>query len=207
MLVNNTINEFIDALSSNAPAPGGGSVAALNGSLGASLTSMVAELTVGRERYAEFDEVNRKALEELKAIIAKFQSLIDEDTNAYNLVSQAFGLPKETDEEKQARSAKIQEALQQATIIPFTTLETAYKALEVTKSLVGKSNPNASSDLAVSAINLKTALQGAYCNVLINIGSIKDESFKAEYEEKTNQLVKNGEKLADEIYTEVIKFL
>lgn len=207
MLVNNTITEFVETLASDAPAPGGGSVAALNGSLGVALTNMVSSLTVGKEKYAEFEELNQKAMVELKILLDKFQALIDEDTNAYNLVSAAFTLPKGTDEEKAARTAKIQEALKQATIVPYETMETAVKAIEVTKTLVNHSNPNAGSDLAVSAANLKTALQGGYCNVLINIGSVKDEAFQAEYAKKADELLKKGEVIADEIFNEVVKSL
>ncbi len=207
MLVKQTITQFVETLASNAPAPGGGSVAALNGSLGTALTNMVAELTVGKEKYAEFEELNQKALAELKIILDKFQDLIDKDTDAYNVVSAAFTLPKETDEEKAARAAKIQEALVLATTVPFETMETAYKALVVTKTLVNHSNPNAGSDLAVSATNLKSSLQGGYCNVLINIGSVKDEAFRNEYSQKANDLLKKGEALADEIFTEIVSTL
>ena len=207
MLKDMTIEEFTKVLASNAPAPGGGSSAALAGSQGAALASMVASLTVGKKKYAEYEELNSKALKKAEALRSKFISLLDEDTETFGEMSAVFSMPKNTDEEKAARREKMQVALKHCVIPPFKMMETALETLEVTKSLLGKSNASASSDLGVSALNLSTAVKGAWLNVLINLSSLKDEAFVKEYKEKGQKLLNDCSKMSDEIYEYVINNL
>ena len=196
-LVDLSITEFAKVLGSDAPAPGGGSAAALSAANGISLTKMVCELTIGKKKYAEFEE----------HIKGQLLEAIDKDTEAFNVVSAVFDLPKETEEEKAARREAMQKALKHATVSPFSMMELIVEALETTKEAVGKSNTNAASDLGVAALNLKAGLQGAWLNVLINISGIKDQDFVQEYHGKGLELLQTGSELADNIYQSILESL
>ena len=197
--------EFVDLLASDAPAPGGGSAAALEGALGAALTAMVCGLTVGKKKYAEFQELAEEAQKKATDLKARFVDVMDRDTEAFNVVSAAFGMPKETDEEKAARSAAIQKGLEGCTKTPFEMMELAVETLELTASILGKSNDSAASDLGVSALSLRAAVQGAWLNVLINIGSLKNKELAEDYRAKGEALLAKALPLADQIYDTVVK--
>ena len=197
--------EFVDLLASDAPAPGGGSAAALEGALGAALTAMVCGLTVGKKKYAEFQELAEEAQKKATDLKARFVDVMDRDTEAFNVVSAAFGMPKATDEEKAARSAAIQKGLEGCTKTPFEMMELAVETLELTASILGKSNDSAASDLGVSALSLRAAIQGAWLNVLINIGSLKDTALAEDYRKKGEALLAQALPLADQIYDAVVK--
>lgn len=198
-----TIEEYIQQLGSSAPAPGGGSASALCGAQGAALVTMVAYLTVGKAKYADYQEVCQQAIEKGEALRQALVAAIDKDTQAFNLVSAAFKLPKETDEEKAARKQAIADATLTATQVPFETLSLAREALDVCATLVGKSNPNAASDLGVSALNLLSCAKGAWLNILINLGGVKDEEKAAFFRAKGEQLVAECEELSNRIYSQV----
>ena len=197
--------EFVDLLASDAPAPGGGSAAALEGALGAALTAMVCSLTIGKKKYAEFEELAAEAQKKAAGLKARFVDVMDRDTEAFNVVSAAFGMPKATDEEKAARSAAIQEGLKGCTKTPFEMMELAVETLELTASILGKSNDSAASDLGVSALSLRAAIQGAWLNVLINIGSLKNKELAEDYRKKGEALLAKALPLADQIYDTVVK--
>ena len=196
---------FVDLLASDAPAPGGGSAAALEGALGAALTAMVCGLTVGKKKYAEFQELAEEAQKKATDLKARFVDVMDRDTEAFNVVSAAFGMPKATDEEKAARSAAIQKGLEGCTKTPFEMMELAAETLELTASILGKSNDSAASDLGVSALSLRAAIQGAWLNVLINIGSLKNKELAEDYRKKGEALLAKALPLADQIYDTVVK--
>ena len=197
--------EFVDLLASDAPAPGGGSAAALEGALGAALTAMVCSLTIGKKKYAEFEEIAKSAQAKANDLKARFVDVMDRDTEAFNVVSAAFGMPKATDEEKAARSAAIQKGLEGCTRTPFEMMELAVETLELTASILGKSNDSAASDLGVSALSLRAAIQGAWLNVLINIGSLKNKELAEDYRKKGEALLAKALPLADQIYDTVVK--
>ena len=202
-----TTTEFVDLLASDAPAPGGGSAAALEGALGAALTAMVCGLTVGKKKYADYQELaaaTQKKAEELKA---RFVDVMDRDTEAFNVVSAAFGMPKATDEEKAARSAAIQKGLEGCTATPFEMMQLATETLELTAELLGKTNDSAASDLGVSALSLRAAIQGAWLNVLINIGSLKNKELAEDYRKKGEAMLEKALPLADKIYATVVASL
>ncbi|MCI9157389.1 MAG: cyclodeaminase/cyclohydrolase family protein [Lawsonibacter sp.] len=198
---------FVDLLASKEPAPGGGSAAALEGALGTALAAMVCSLTVGKERYAAHQELASQAKDRALDLTAAYLDLMDRDTEAFNAVSAAFKLPKTAEEEKAARTAAIQEGLKGCTKPPFQMMELAVEALELTASLLGKSNESAASDLGVSALSLRAAVQGAWLNVLINIGSMKDRELAEDYRRKGEALLARALPLADRIYEEVIQGL
>lgn len=199
------VTEFVNLMASDAPAPGGGSAAALEGALGAALTAMVCALTVGKKKYADVQELaveSQKKAEELKA---RFVDVMDRDTEAFNAVSAVFAMPKDTDEQKAARKAAMREALKGCTKTPFEMMQLACETLELTRSLVGRLNASAASDLGCSALSLRAAIQGAWLNVLINISGIADEAFAAEYRKNGEALLAKALPLADEIYEEILK--
>ena len=195
--------EFVSMLASDAPAPGGGSASALFGALGTALVSMVANLTTGKEKYAEYEERMQEVLTETNELMISFNNLIEKDTEVYNAVGAVMTMPKATDEEKAQRREAMQNALKEATVVPYAMMEEAAKTLQVLEKAMGYSNPNAVSDLGVAALGLKAALQGAWLNVKINLGSIKDASFVMEYQAKGEKLLTDNLKFADSLYKAV----
>lgn len=206
-LVEMQINDFIAVLGSDTPAPGGGSASALAAAQGIALTKMVTELTIGKKKYAEFEDEIELLQKKAKSLQEGLLRAIDEDTEAFNQVSAVFGLPKTTEEEKKARREAMQSALKGAAVTPFSMMEKIVDALKVTQAAVGKSNTNAASDLGVAALNLKAALQGAWLNVLINLASIKDEMFVRQYRKAGESLVEEGSKIADATYQQILELL
>ena len=206
-LVEHTVSQFVDVLASDAPAPGGGSAAALSAALGTALTKMVTELTIGKKKYAEFEEDAKELRQKMTDLTDKFVVAIDKDTEAFNDVSAVFAMPKETEEDKAARRAAMQEALKGATKSPFEIMKLSVEALRLTNDAIGKTNSNAASDLGVSALSLKAGLQGAWLNVLINLDGVKDEDFVGEYRSNGQKLLDEGNKLADDIYNAIVSDL
>ena len=201
------VNDFIDLLASDAPARGGGSASALAGAMGVGLSKMVAALTTGKAKYAEHEDTVQEILSKAGALTEKLTAAIDRDTEAFDGVSAVFAMPKSTDEEKAARKEAMQKALKEATLVPYETMELCLQSLKVVKLGVGKTNTSAASDLGVASLNLKSAVQGAWLNVLINLAGIKDEAFVAEYKSKGEAILAEALPLADEIYNDILKSL
>jgi len=197
------IPAFLELLGSDAPAPGGGSTAALSGALGAALTTMVASLTVGKEKFAAHQGLMEEILEQGETLRVQLTEVMNRDTEAFNGVTAVFQMPKETDEEKKARKEAMQEALKACTITPYEMMEYSLEALELTAKALGRSNPNAASDLGVAALMLKAAIQGAWLNILINLGGIRDEVFVQIYRSGGEAILERALPLADHIYETV----
>jgi len=202
-----TIPAFAELLASDAPAPGGGSSAALSGALGVALTTMVAALTVGKEKYQEHEALMQEILTEGARLRLQMVDLIDRDTEAFNRMSAVFSMPKETDAEKAARKEAMQQALKACTLTPFEMMECSLAALRLTEKALGRSNVNALSDLGVAALSLKAATQGAWLNILINIGGIRDTEFVTEYRAAGEKVLADALPLADKIYETVLSEL
>ena len=198
------INEFVDLVALNSPAPGGGSVAALAAANGVALLGMVARLTVGKKKYAAHEELMNEILEDADGLKQKLVALIDTDTEAFNKVSAVFSMPKETDEEKASRRKAMQEALKTAAEVPFEVMENCLEALKITYNAVGKSNTNAASDLGVAALGLGAGVKGAWLNVKINLMGIKDEVYVKEITEKGENLLASADNLAAKIYESIL---
>ncbi len=179
-----SVEEFLRRLASGDPTPGGGSASALAGALGASLVSMVCNLTIGRERYAEFDAEARQLQAEADALRERLQRGIDEDAAAYGRVTAAYGLARASDADKAARSAAIQEATHGAALVPLSLVEASASVVELAEQALGKTNPNAASDLAVAALLGAAALDGAAANVEVNLSSLKDEEERSRIAER-----------------------
>jgi glutamate formiminotransferase/formiminotetrahydrofolate cyclodeaminase len=182
------MNTFADILSTDAPAPGGGSVAALNGALSAALSSMVAALTHGKKGYeASFSEMEKVGVH-AQALKTALLEDVDRDTEAFNKVMDAMRLPKATDTEKKQRDVAIQEATKRATLVPLDVLRRSLEAAELARLVVEKGNRNSISDGGVAALAARTAAEGAFLNVLINIPGITDGDFTKETLAEANRL-------------------
>jgi len=203
-LIDMNVADFMNKLASSDPTPGGGSAAALSGAVGTSLLQMVANLTAGRKKFADHEELMQEIIAKCEAHSKALLEAIDKDADAYDQVSAAYKMAKETDEEKAARSAAIQEALKVATMSPFAILELSYEVLGIAHKAIGKTNPNAASDLGVAAKNLKTAMDGAWMNILINLSGIKDEAFAADVKEKSLAALKHANELVTDIVAHVM---
>ncbi len=188
MLVNKDIVDFVATTASNEPVPGGGSIAALSGALAAALAEMVANLTIGKKKYVEVESEMKGIVEALEVKRQELIELIDKDASSFDDVMKAFKLPKETDEEKAARSNVIQEGTKYAASVPLQTAKIAYSIMEYSKIVVEKGNTNAVTDGAVSAMMARTAVLSALMNVKINLGSIKDEKFVEDMTVEVNEL-------------------
>ena len=177
MLTELTIKDFISKVISNDPVPGGGSVSALNGALAAALSAMVANLTVGRKKYVEVNDLMQELSTRFEKLSQKLIEDVDRDSDAYNRVFAAFKLPKETDEEKQFRSEAIQQETKYAAQVPMEVARAVYEVLPQIDAIAQKGNSNAVTDACVSMMCARTAILGALLNVRINLTSIKDEAF------------------------------
>ncbi|MBQ1306227.1 MAG: cyclodeaminase/cyclohydrolase family protein [Erysipelotrichales bacterium] len=202
-LIDRTVREFTEELASNSPAPGGGSVAAIEGAYGAGLIAMVCELTLGNKKYAEHNERVTKIRGEALRLKNRFLEITDEDTEAFNLVSAAFGMPKSTDEEKALRREAIQNGLKQCCVPPAEVLEKCVAALKLAEELITGFNTSTASDLGTGAASLFAAAQGAYMNVWINAGSIKDEEYARAKKETSDALLKEAEGLYRDLLSKV----
>lgn len=201
------VNEFINVLASDAPAPGGGSASALAGAMGVGLSKMVAALTLGKSKYADYQQTAQQIFDSADALTKQLTAGIDRDTEAFDGVSAVFAMPKSTDEEKAARKEAMQKALKEATLVPYSIMELCLESLKVVELGIGRTNTSAASDLGVAALNLKSAVQGAWLNVLINLGSIKDEDFVKEYRTKGEEILHQALPLADKIYSDILTSL
>ncbi|MBI9061510.1 MAG: glutamate formimidoyltransferase [Marinilabiliaceae bacterium] len=176
-LIDMNLTEFADETASESPAPGGGSISAYVGSLGASLATMVANLSAHKrgwdERWEEFSEWADKGM----AIQSELLRLVDEDTNAFNKIMDAFGLPKGTAEEKAARKKAIDDVTIFAIEVPFRVMEQSYAAFEVIRAMAEIGNPNSVSDAGVGALCARSAVMGAYLNVKINASGLDDKAY------------------------------
>jgi glutamate formiminotransferase/formiminotetrahydrofolate cyclodeaminase len=176
-----SLRAFANETASESPAPGGGSISAYLGSLGASLAIMVANLSSHKKgwdaRWQYFSSIAEKG-QQLKDELLK---LVDEDTRAFNQIMQAYALPKSNDEEKLIRTEAIQQATIYATEVPIRTMRTAYLCFEVVEAMAQQGNPNSISDAGVGALCIRSAILGAYLNVCINASGIKEERIKGRY--------------------------
>ncbi len=206
-LVDMTVTGFANETASESPAPGGGSIAAYMGALGAALGTMVANLSAHKpgwdERWKEFSDVAEKG----KCFMDQLLKMVDEDTNAFNRIMDALTLPKKTDEEKAARKKAIQDATIYATEVPLKTMELCYDSMVVMLEMAEKGNPNSVSDAGVGAIAARGGVYGAYLNVRINAKGIEDVTFANEITAKANSLLTKTLDLEAKILQKVISII
>jgi formiminotetrahydrofolate cyclodeaminase len=187
MLTDLKVSEFLDETASNSPAPGGGSIAALAASLGASLISMVCRLTIGKKKYADVQSEMETILAKSEKLRGQFTAIVDEDTQAFNAVMAAFALPKTSEEFKTLRAAAIQEATKQAAKVPLKLMKLCSEGIDLIDSLIMKGNQNSLSDAGVAALMFRSACEGAALNVAINLNSIHDASFVEQMRKETER--------------------
>jgi glutamate formiminotransferase/formiminotetrahydrofolate cyclodeaminase len=178
-LISMTVERFVDEVSSNSPAPGGGSVAALAGSLGAALAAMVANLTVGKAGYESAWAPLSSLAERAQALKAALLRAVDDDTKAFDDVLAAMRLPKATEEQKAARASAIAAAYEKATAVPLATARLCLQALELAEQAAASGSRNSASDAGVGALLAKAGLEAAIMNVRINLPSVREGAFKA----------------------------
>jgi glutamate formiminotransferase/formiminotetrahydrofolate cyclodeaminase len=187
-----TVKNFIEETASESPAPGGGSISACMGSMGVALGTMVANLSSHKrgldDRWEEFSNWAEKG----KVLQEELLRLIDEDTRAFNLIMDAFSLPKKTEEESRARKKAIQETTKNAILVPFQIMETAAASMELLKAMAETGNPNSVSDAGVGALAVRSAVRGAFLNIRINAGGLDDEEF-------TNEMINKGQIIENEV--------
>jgi formiminotetrahydrofolate cyclodeaminase len=198
-LVDAKLTAFLDELASNAPAPGGGSVAALSGALGSALTSMVCRLTAGKKKYAAVEGEMQSVLAMSEQLRGTFARLVDADTDAFNKVMEAYSLPKDTDDQKALRGAAVQEATKEATLVPLECMKHAIDALALARTVAEKGNVNSASDAGVSALMLGACIEAAALNVKINLAGITDTEFTEWKSSEVASIRKTGAEAVEEV--------
>ncbi len=193
------LDDFLEDLASSKPAPGGGSAAAVAGALGAALSSMVANLTLGKKKYKEVEDEFEDILERAEKLRGDFLKAIAEDIEVYNEVMAAYGLPKETEEEKEKRRQTLQSALKGATEPPFKMAELAVEVLGLSKECAESGNEHAVTDAGASAILAEATVQTSLLNVDINLSSISDSSFVEEGKQRRKNLSEKAKKRMEEV--------
>jgi formiminotetrahydrofolate cyclodeaminase len=201
---NQTIQTFLDELASAAPTPGGGGAAALVGATGAALVSMVCNLTIGKEKFASVESSMKDALAKAESLRAQLIGMMAEDEVAFDTVMTAYRLPRNTEEEKAARTAAIQEASKKATLVPLAAARACAEVIDLCRPVAEIGNPNVVSDAGVAVLCAQAGLKSAALNVLINLGAIKDEAFVAQHQAKLDQILSSHDTLANEVY-ELVK--
>ena len=198
-LVKQNIKMFLDEVASNSPAPGGGSVAALSGALGAALSSMVCNLTRGKQGYETVQDEIREILGKSEELRKDLTDLIDKDTDAFNEVMKALKMPKETEDQKELRRNALQTAFKQAAEIPLETARKCVQILDVAHIVAEKGNKNSITDAAVSALMAQTGVQAAMLNVRVNLSSIKDTEYVQQVTTELHELLQNAMQKSAEI--------
>ena len=201
MFIDKSLKQFALDTKSSDPTPGGGSVSAYAGTMSSALTSMVGGLTFSKKDYLELPEEARVEMEtnskELELLFEDLASIVDEDSKAFDKVMEAFKMPKETDEDKKARSGAIQDGYKIALEVPLKCAEKCYRLLELQDVFTKYGNVNAITDIGVGVLLAYSGLEGALLNVTINLGSIKDEEYKKVISAKTSNLLSSAKELKE----------
>lgn len=203
MLADQKLREFLKSVSASSATPGGGSVAALCGALSASLSAMVCNLTIGKDKYKDVREEMERVLAYSSRLVERLTELIDEDAEAYNSVIAALRLPKETDEEKEKRIKAMQSAFRRAIAVPHEVMELALEAMRMAHTVARKGNEGAVSDSGSGAMMAYAALHAASMNIKMNLKEIKDTEFREEVEEKLKAMEEEADLLRVDVMAEV----
>lgn len=202
-----TCIEFVNVLASKSAVPGGGGAAALVGAIGMALGSMVCNLTMGKKKYAEYEESVKEILVKAREIEKKLLSMIDKDAKNFLPLSKAYGLPNSTEEEKKIKEEIMENALKVACEVPIDIVRVCFDAIKLHEDLVDKCSKLAISDVGVGVQCLRAAILSGKLNVVININSIKDMEYVETIRKEVNSVVEEGVKICDEVYAKVEKAL
>ena len=205
MYLEKPITTYLEDAASNKPAPGGGSVAALAGALGASMSAMAANFTVGKEKYKDVEPQVRELLDESMKIMNACSKIVEDDVTAYNNYTSASKMPKETDEQKAARTAAMQEALKGAMAVPMELVRNCAAQVGVADKLVDIANPYLISDVGVSVLLADAAMQGARLNVEINLKYLKDKDLVEKTRKELDETLASCEGIRARVFGKVIK--
>ena len=192
--------DFVGALSGKDPVPGGGGASALVGSLAAALGNMVGSLTVGKKKYADVEEDMKALMQKTEKLQEELLSLVEEDAKAFAPLSRAYGMPKDTEEERAEKERVMEAALKEASRVPLQIMRKCCQVIELQKEFAEKGSRLAVSDAGVGVIFAKAALQGAALNVFINTKSIKDRKFAEESEREADEMLQDYTIKADYVY-------
>lgn len=198
-----TCEEFVEVLASKAPVPGGGGASALVGAIGMALGNMVGSLTVGKKKYADVEADMIAMKEKATALQADFLRLVEADAEAFEPLSKAYGMPKETEEEKAEKARVMAIVLKDACAVPMEIMEKCCEAIDVIEEFAAKGSALAISDAGVGVVFSKAALLGASLNVFINTKSMADKEYAASLNEKADKMIADYSKKADEIFAAV----
>ena len=203
MMLEKKTTEFLNVLSSSAPVPGGGGASAAVGAFGAALGMMVANLTVGKKKYADVEEEIIEARGQLEAIRDRLVELTDEDARVFEPLSKAYGLPKDTPEEKAFKEQTLEKALYEASLVPMDIMKTVLESMKILEVLGEKGSMIAISDVGVGILFAQAALEGASLNVFINTGLMKNRERAEKLNKTANELIQEGQSYKERIYAEV----
>ncbi|WP_300277648.1 cyclodeaminase/cyclohydrolase family protein [Peptacetobacter sp.] len=206
-IVDKSCVEFIEVLSSKEPVPGGGGGAAFVGAIGVALGNMVANLTVGKKKYKEFEEEIKEVLIEAKKIEKELLSMVDKDAEYFMPLSRAYKLPTETEEQRAYKSQKMEIVLKQACEIPYKSAKTCFKAIKIHEKIVDKSSRLVISDIGVGIQCLRACLLGSKLNVKINTKSMKDREYADKISKEVNSIVEEGIYICDQVFDRVLEIM
>jgi formiminotetrahydrofolate cyclodeaminase len=203
MIKDKTIHQFLDELASKSATPGGGSAAAIMGAMGAALVSMVCNLTIGKKNYEAVEPEMKELLAKAETLRAQLMDMVRADVEVFDKVMSAYGLPRETDEQKAVRSEAIQLALKAATDVPIECAKACAEVIRLSKIAAEKGNRNVISDAGVAVVAGYAALKSAALNVYVNAGAIKDETFVSSRMNELNGVLSEMNILNEEVFQAV----
>ncbi|NLZ29030.1 MAG: cyclodeaminase/cyclohydrolase family protein [Firmicutes bacterium] len=203
-MVEKTSGEFLAALASKAPVPGGGGAAALGGAIGMALSNMVGSLTVGKKRYADVEDEVKELLENGYRIIDELKALVDKDAEVFEPLSKAYGLPKDTPEEAAFKEEELERCSKVACSVPIEIMRKSYEGIKIHERMGQIGTRIAISDVGCGVAFLKAALISGSLNVIINLGAIKDSDYVKKINEEMNHLLEDGSRIADETLEAVL---
>lgn len=197
-------NEFVEVLASKAPVPGGGGASALVGAVGTALGNMVGSLTVGKKKYADVEEEMWELKSKADILQSELLALIERDAEVFEPLAKAYGMPRETEEEKAEKARVMEIVLKDACSVPMEIMEKCCQALDLIVEFAAKGSALAISDAGVGAVFCKAALQGASLNVYINTKSMKNREYAEELNQKADAMLEKYTKIADEVFASVL---
>ena len=203
MYLNRPLREFLSDTSSRSPTPGGGSVSALTGALGASLLCMVANFTLGKKKYREVEGEVREILKEAEKLKDKLTTMIQQDIEAYQRLSQAMQASRDNSSVKKGRARILEDSLKEASEVPLRIAQLSYQLIKLGERLLSKGNPNLITDTGIGVLLGEAALQSAALNVEINLISIKDEELREDKRMALSTLLSEGKRVREEVLRKI----
>jgi formiminotetrahydrofolate cyclodeaminase len=197
-MLNETCKDFNTVLASKAPVPGGGGAAAMGGAIGMALSNMVGNLTIGKKKYADVEDEVKDLVAKGEKVIAALEALVDKDAEVFEPLSKAYGMPRETEEEKKLKAETMEACGKTACSVPMDIMRQAYEGIKIHQRMGEIGTMIAISDVACGVVFLKAALISGSLNVIININGIKDEEFNKGAKAEMDQLLADGSRIADE---------